>query len=547
MTHNYNNAHPAGCGCSVCASQDDNDHLTSYKNETADISIDSDAFVANDSGIVTAAFTSGATFETQTLLSGISWTGTSGVAATVRYTFNENFFSGSASQLSGEQQVAAVQALQQWSNVANIQFVQDSSNADLALRQDALGTNVLGVSTTSFSGAEMRQSEVRVSSSETGFAPGGSGFHTFLHEIGHSIGLKHPGDFGDSSDKAPFIVPSENSWDASVMSYNTGAYTSGGNRPTGPMIYDIAAAQYLYGVNTSYNAGNTVYSFNGQQQAMAIWDGGGSDMIDSTPFGGGVIIDLREGVGNVTTIGASAIWMAFGANIENASSGAGNDSLYGNALGNSFYAGGGNDNLYGEQGNDFLQGNQGNDLLYGGDGNDTIEGGKDSDTINGNQGNDVVNGNNNNDNVEGGKGDDIVRGGKNDDIVNGNFGNDFVYGDLGNDIVRGGKDQDQLFGGDGNDTLLGDMGNDVMSGNAGQDIFVFNPTSGIDTIMDFEQPGAGIGDIIQISSLLMASREQALSAISYTGAGAVIDLGGGNQVTLVGITSGLTIDDFSII
>jgi len=48
--------------------------------------------------------------------------------------------------------------------------------------------------------------------------------------------------------------------------------------PTTPMRYDIAAMQYLYGPNTTYNAGDTIYTFAGDARYnQTIWDAGGID------------------------------------------------------------------------------------------------------------------------------------------------------------------------------------------------------------------------------------------------------------------------------
>ena len=483
----------------------------------------------------------------QPLLKGLSWTGTFGAGATVTYSFNTTFFSD-GTPTTGQQRLAATQAMQAWSNVANIHFVEDlsanGSNAQLAIAQGNLGSNVLGVSTSSFSGTQMIRSEASISERETGLSPGQVGFQAFIHEIGHSIGMKHPGAFSET-DIPPFLNPAENTWDNTVMSYYAGANTSGSNYASTPMVYDIAAAQYLYGANTNYNAGNTVYAFNGIKEAMTIWDGNGVDTIDTTAFSGNNVIDLHEGAGHTSYIGSSRIWIAYNANIENATGGNGSDTVYGNALNNTIFGNGGNDRVSGDSGDDYIQGNTGNDVIEGGDGNDTLEGGKDIDWIQGNQGNDVVNGNNSNDTVLGGKGNDIVRGGKDNDYVNGNNDNDIVYGDLGNDTVHGGKDDDQLFGGAGDDILFGDLGNDTLIGNEGHDIFAFEPGSGNDTILDFELPGAAYGDIIQIASSVMGSREQVLAAVTYSGGNAILDLGGGNHVTLVGV-SNLSADDFSI-
>ena len=59
-------------------------------------------------------------------------------------------------------------------------------------------------------------------------------------------------------------------------------------------------------------------------------------------------------------------------NIENASTGSGNDVINGSAEDNTITAGAGNDEIYGLAGDDSLFGDEGNDQLYGGDGDDAL-------------------------------------------------------------------------------------------------------------------------------------------------------------------------------
>jgi Ca2+-binding RTX toxin-like protein len=60
--------------------------------------------------------------------------------------------------------------------------------------------------------------------------------------------------------------------------------------------------------------------------------------------------------------------------IEDLTSGEGNDHLNGNALANTIYGYGGNDVIDGKDGADYLQGDDGNDTITGGDGEDTLYG-----------------------------------------------------------------------------------------------------------------------------------------------------------------------------
>jgi len=92
--------------------------------------------------------------------------------------------------------------------------------------------------------------------------------------------------------------------------------------------------------------------------------------------------------------------------------------------------------------------------------------------------------------------------------------------------VRGGQGDDVIDGGAGNDWMAGDRGNDTVTGGAGADKFYFFAGAAIDRITDFSSVS---GDRV----LLDAGQAYALS---YTAEGAVIDLGNGDQMILVGVT-----------
>lgn len=64
-----------------------------------------------------------------------------------------------------------------------------------------------------------------------------------LHEIGHTIGFKHPGNYnpGSGSDSPPYLPTAEDDSSNTVMSYN-GNYAG-----PEPRAYDILAGQFLYG------------------------------------------------------------------------------------------------------------------------------------------------------------------------------------------------------------------------------------------------------------------------------------------------------------
>ena len=211
------------------------------------------------------------------LMDSISWTGTTGTSATVSYSFASSpFINGT--QLSAQQQSAVLATMDLWSSVANVTFVVDDTNqganTDILFAQAQLGASTLGVTNFSISGTTIQNVDIRIDVDETGYSVGNSGFLTIMHEIGHGLGLDHPGHYGGTT-SPPFLAFAEDISDNSVMSYFDGTYTNSTIFPSTPMIYDIAAVQFLYGANTSYHNGNNTYVLNNLAAGSCLWDGGG--------------------------------------------------------------------------------------------------------------------------------------------------------------------------------------------------------------------------------------------------------------------------------
>jgi len=190
------------------------------------------------------------------------------------------------------------------------------------------------------------------------------------------------------------------------------------------MVYDIAAAQALYGVNWSTQNTDSTYtwsgvtgqmSINGQGQGApasnrvfsTIWDAGGVDTIDLSNYHQGTSGDISPGSYlSFSTIQkaqvASGIWadgnVYFAlspensqkkAYIENLITGAGDDFIFGNKSHNEITTMGGLDKVHGRGGHDKISGNGGKDFLIGGPGADTLDGGLGADTLKGGSGADV--------------------------------------------------------------------------------------------------------------------------------------------------------------
>lgn len=187
---------------------------------------------------------------------------------------------------------------------------------------------------------------------------GDAGRHTLIHELGHAMGLTHPGNYNGILDRSK-IDSHEDSQSHSVMSYRgerTTYANHGDFRASAPQLDDIYAYQSKYGVNHQTRKDDTTYGFNSNtgrdflsvntkhdKMVAAIWDGGGNDTLDFSGYSQDQKISFEEGTFSDVGGLKGNVSIAYGATIENAKGGTGNDWLVGNAANNELRGGDGND------------------------------------------------------------------------------------------------------------------------------------------------------------------------------------------------------------
>ncbi len=191
--------------------------------------------------------------------------------------------------------------------------------------------------------------------------PGGYGFLAMIHEIGHALGLKHPGDYDaqDGDTETPYLPESEDNYAYTLMSYNEWDLSG---YPTSPQLYDVAAIQYLYGINTGTNGGDTLYTNDSSVSIQVIVDGGGTDTLSGAGSSAAQVLNLNGNTFSSLGGGTDNAAVTANAMIENAFGGDGNDILRGNDLANALVGGDGDDTIVGGAG----------DTIYGGNGTDRV-------------------------------------------------------------------------------------------------------------------------------------------------------------------------------
>ncbi len=400
--------------------------------------------------------------------------------------------------LTAEGQQLARWAMDAWESVADVEFKVVSRGAALTF-EDHRG----GAHADPEAGKDGLITEAAINVSSSWIDKYGAGvdsytFRTYMHEIGHVLGLGHTGPYNGGADYRDAIF-SNDSWQLSVMSYlgqdeNPNIEASRASNVM-PMPADLLAIRALWGAPEEHYAdGDTIWGigsnldnylgdmFRGMADHAAsdaydlqpisfyIEDHGGHDRIDFSHSGLHQTVDLRPGAVSSVLSFSNNMHISKDTLIEDFFSGDGNDRIIGNAAGNEIRGGGRDDLIRGLAGRDSLHGDDGSDRLVGGSGGDELRGGGHEDVLKGQRGADRLWGGEGGDRLIGGGGADRLFGGDHGDRLLGQGGRDRLAGEAGGDRLFGGAGKDHLDGGDGGDRLDGGGGRDRLDGGGQSDV-----------------------------------------------------------------------------
>lgn len=299
-------------------------------------------------------------------------------------------------------------ALDYYSKIIDVTFTEVASGGDLKYGSNAQ-TNSAGYARYPNEG-----SQVMIANNQAGFSSdwsdGTYSWMTLVHETGHALGLKHPGNYnaGGGGTPGPYLPAANDNRVNTIMSYKDAAsmaqlhYANGYFSKTTVTArtlqgYDIAALQYLYGASTTVQA--DTYSFDaGGTLSATLWNPNAGSAIDLSNQSGTNFVDLRAGkrssinivdpysdmpftkaqyaalksggrlissiIGKPTYTGKDNLLIAAGSQFTVATGGSGTDTLVGNTVGGTLDGGDGDDRLFWTGGDMTLTGGLGSDTAF---------------------------------------------------------------------------------------------------------------------------------------------------------------------------------------
>lgn len=309
--------------------------------------------------------------------------------------------------LTSSQRDVVRRALGYISTVAGVSFTEVASGGDIQY-----GANTQA-SSAGYARYPNEGSQVFLARNQASFegdwAEGSYEWQVLLHETGHALGLKHPGNYnaGGGGTPGPYLARADDHRGNTLMSYYNASNMKrvvyeGGSFRTSQVnadtfqAYDIAALQYLYGAPTAEAA--TYRWSDGQALSQTIWNNNPDSRIDLSNQTRDNVVDLRAGnkssigrrdaygdmpftkaeyarlksggrtlsslVGTPTYTGQNNLTIAKGSRINSATGGSGNDTFIGNSGSNTLDGGSGNDRFFVGLGSASVTGGEGSDVVY---------------------------------------------------------------------------------------------------------------------------------------------------------------------------------------
>lgn len=287
-----------------------------------------------------------------------------------------------------QQKIFTKKAIDYISTIVDLKFIETSNPSQLntltfANYQMSIGAAASAMMpSNTIAGSDVNMDALQPLALNPAEANGSNIATVFMHELGHALGLTHPFEGKTAVDDGRILPKFEDGVANTVMSYNDAKTVH--YLEFSPL--DIAALQYLYGVNPATRSGDDLYTINASTSNF-IWDGSGDDTLSAAGLTQGVTLHLTPGfwdfVGSrgAGITSAGQVTVNFGSVIENLVGGLGDDNLFGSDGANKIDGGAGNDTIQGMAGNDSLIGGLGDDTLLGSDGDDLLNGGAGTDTV----------------------------------------------------------------------------------------------------------------------------------------------------------------------